>query len=166
MSVVSLAEAQSFTGSTDSLLQMFLDAAEDLVTDYVGSPLAPTSVTERADGRGTTVLRFTRVSGAATVTDDAGTVLTGYEVTESGLLTGYGYGRVTVTYTAGFAALPAAVRLAVLYAVQHAVESQRGAVPVSFQAGADESFVTSRGFFLPNRSKELLEPYRSAPGVA
>lgn len=166
MSVVSLADAQAFTGSTEPLLQMFLDAAEDLVVDYVGSPLAPTAVTERHAVRGTAILRFSRASGAATVKDDSGATLTGFSLTAAGLLTGFSSGPVNVTYTAGFNPMPAAVRLAVLYATQHAVESHRGAVPVAFQSGADETFVTSRGFFLPNRSKELLEPYRSGTTVA
>lgn len=151
------------------LLDRLLRAAEGLVAEYVGSPLQPTEVVEAHTLGTPIVLAQSRVLGPVEVLDADSQLVTGYEVNPAGILTRpFGYlstgARVTVRYTAGFDPLPDPVRLAVLYTVQHAYEAQRGAVVGD--AGADESFVVSRGFALPNRAKEYLAPYARGPVVA
>lgn len=75
---------------------------------------------------------------------------------DSGLLHGLGWYDSTVTYDVPV--LPD-VREAALYTIQHAWETRTGANPVPFQSGIDETYTASRGFFVPNRAKELLMPY-------
>lgn len=53
---------------------------------------------------------------------------------------------------------PAPVRLATLFLVEHLWESQRG--PAAIPSAADELVtVTGVGYAIPNRVKELLDPY-------
>jgi ABC-type dipeptide/oligopeptide/nickel transport system ATPase component len=78
----------------------------------------------------------------------------------AGLVTGLGHDfTVRLTYTVP---LRATVKQAAAYVLQHAWESQQGAVPVPYQSGSDETFTISRGFFVPNRAKELLESLRGS----
>jgi hypothetical protein len=167
-----LADVKAFlpeTSSTeDDLLQFLLDAAERLVARWIGSPVTPTVQTERHLAGNVIVLRQSRVVGPVVVTDTVtGAVITDYYLEPSAILSRYGnaYGHVTVNYLAGFDPLPADVRLAILYTVQHSWESQRGSTPTGF-GGVDESFVNTRGFALPNRAKEYLAAYRRGQRVA
>lgn len=150
------------------LIDLLLHAAENLIADYVGSPLEPTEIVETLPFGNVILLSQSRVIGPVEVLDETATAVTGYTVHPAGILTdSAGYARrggATVRYTAGFDPLPDNVRLAVLYTVQHAYESHRGAVVND--AGADESFVISRSVALPNATKELLAPYRRSPAVA
>jgi hypothetical protein len=167
MPIVTLAEAKAEVGETgagrDVKIQRWIDAATDQVEGIVG-PVVPRVVTQTVISRGTTLLEGRVVSVTSVLLN--GSPVTGYAVNAAaGLLTGAPIGSV-ITYTVGFDPIPAAIRQAVLYAVQHAYESDRGAVPVPYGAGTDETFTVSRGFFLPNRSRELLDRYRLAPAVA
>lgn len=55
---------------------------------------------------------------------------------------------------------PAPVRLATLFLVDHLWESQRGPAAVPF--GEEDLVVASRGYAVPNRVRQLLEPYLAA----
>lgn len=164
MPILTLLEVKAFPGitGTDAHLQLYIDAVEPVIEEQVG-PVVPRVITLTVTSRRTLILagRVVTLSVARN-----GTVVTDYTLNAAaGLLSGVWPGDV-VTYTVGFDPIPAAIRLAALYAVQHAAESASGSVPQSGQFGGDEVFTTSRGFFLPNRSKELLEPYRQGPVIA
>jgi hypothetical protein len=163
-------DVRGFVGAEitdDALLTRLQSAAVDVIEEWIGGRVMPVTVTEQHDRRGTLILHNAHVASLTSVTDAAGTLLSGYTLDGSLLRSDYGYsGPVIVTYVAGFDPVPAAIELAILYTVQHAWESQRGSIPVPFQSGADETFTMSRGFFMPNRAKELLAPYRAGPAIA
>lgn len=163
--IITVTEAQAHPGITGSIasLQLYIDAVTELIEDYCG-PVVPRTVIQHVTSNGVVILEG-RVLSLASV--QRGTMaVTGYTLNAgAGLLTGYLAGTV-VTYVVGFNPIPKAIRLAALYAVQHASESASGAVPVSGQSGGDEVFTLSRGFFLPNRAKELLERYRTGAVAA
>jgi hypothetical protein len=161
MAIVTLAEAKAEIGENgtarDTKIQRWIDSATPLVESIVG-PVVPRAVTQAVTHRGTVLLEG-RVVSVTSVTLD-GAPVTGYTLNAAaGLMTGAPVGSV-ILYTVGFSPIPEAIRQAVMYAVQHTYESDRGAVPVPYAAGTDETFTVSRGFFLPNRARELLEPYR------
>jgi hypothetical protein len=157
--------AEVSTTASDAVVQRWIDAVTDLVEGYVG-PVVPRTVTQTVTGYGTVLLEGRVVSVTSVLLN--GTAVTDYTLNaRAGLLYpafGSLHGAV-VTYTVGFDPIPAAIKQAAMYAVQHAAESVAGAVPMSGQFGGDEVFTLSRGFFLPNRAKELLERYRT-PAIA
>lgn len=73
----------------------------------------------------------------------------------SGLLRGLSgwYGVVEVTYTVG---VSQRVKHAALLTIRSSWEQRAGAVPVAFGAGGDESYSTTRTFFVPKQALELL----------
>lgn len=80
-------------------------------------------------------------------------------------------GRVKVVYTAGSATVPADIRQAALVLVDHLWETQRGGQGPALPTGLDLTDETSApdvsaGYTLPNRVRELLEPYERTPQVA
>ncbi len=171
VAVLPVADVRAFVGasvSDDALLGRLQNAAVDVMQEWIGGLIVPATVTEKHTlSAGPIILRNAHVVSLTSVTNADGTALTGYELIGSLLRSAFIYsGTVTVTYVAGFNPMPAAIELAMLYTVQHAYESQRGAVPVPFQSGADETFTVSRGFYMPNRAKELLAPYRRGMRVA
>lgn len=81
--------------------------------------------------------------------------------------------RVKVEYTAGAASVPADIRLAALALIDHLWESQRGTqgsgLPTGFEddtPGSSLGLPYGSSFALPNRVRELLEPYTKTPAVA
>ncbi len=166
MPIITLAEAKAEVGENgtarDAKIQRCIASATPLVEEHVG-PVEPRAVTQTVTSPGTTILEGRVVSVTSVLL--GGLPVTGFTVnTRAGLLTGAPIGSV-ITYTVGFSPIPDAIRQAVFYAVQHAYESEQGAVPVTYGA-TDETFTISRGFFLPNRAKELLEPFRQGATVA
>lgn len=165
----------NMTGSThDTELGEILDAALDLVANIVG-PLAPETVTEVHRGVWSGVLILRTVPAAALVavsarygTTTTALTLTDYELdTETGIVrdvNGGGFaGDYVIEFTAGYADLPAAVRLAILIIAAHLWETQRGAAqsPVAQQqAEYDQPAPLGLGFAIPARAQALLEPYR------
>lgn len=167
--ILTLSEAKAHVGETgtsrDAEIQRYVDAATELIEDYVG-PVRQRQVTQTVTGYGTVLLKG-RVVSLDSVTLN-GTAVTGYTVNlAAGLLhpsPSYAglYGAV-VTYTVGFAVIPESIRLAAFYTVRHAYESADGAV---VNGGGDEVFTIGRGFALPNRAKEYLAPFRRGPAIA
>lgn len=161
--VITLADAKRFApqAPTQPLAEYEADLSGlvSAVTEHLrrqyGAPL-PGTRTMTVRTTGAVILPL----GATVVSVNNGTTpLTAWDYdADAGLLygLGWGYGTTTVTYT--MPVLPD-VREAVLLTVQHAWESRWGANPVPFQSGIDESYTASRGFFVPNRAKELLKPY-------
>lgn len=72
-------------------------------------------------------------------------------------------GSVLATYQAGYATVPANIKLAAKIIIQHLWETQRGTMGVQL-GGEAESYVAGRGFAIPRRAIELLGP--QLPGVA
>lgn len=174
--VVSLAEVRAHlnitTKTNDSELIALVGAAVEVIGDYVGTPLVPTSVTETLPRGSTLILGSSNVRSLTSVTQD-GTAVTAYTLAPGGLLTTtngyYGYGgTVTVTYVAGFARLPAAVRHAVLIVVGRLWETQRGNAPSALPSSdfADSGFSTGGLPLLPPLAVTLLQPYRRGVRVA
>lgn len=170
--VVPLPELQARIGDElpESLLTELLAAAVRHIETYIGAPLTPKTQPPVTLLPGETVLPHAHIVSLTSVTS-GDTPLTGWEVSSSGVLrrpylTYAPAGPITVTYVAGFADLPPDIREAVIYTVKHAYDSERGSTPVPFQSGADDTFVTASGFYLPNRVKELLAPYRAVGGIA
>lgn len=72
-------------------------------------------------------------------------------------------GALDVTYQAGEVVIPENYRLATLIIVQHLWETQRGTMGVQL-GGDNEPYMPGRGFAIPRRALELLDP--PLPGVA
>lgn len=162
--VVSMAELREVVGEltkdSDPLLLRLLQATVRHVQRRYG--LLPAEVEPVVVDRptGTVVLPHSHVDAVSVTRHGEPVPVTVNRA--AGLVYGVGYGPVTITYSVE---VGEDVKRAVLYAVQHAYESQQGAVPVPFNSGGDETFTTSRGFFLPNRSKELLEAASPHTGI-
>ena len=150
----------------DGELGQMLAAATEVVESLVGSFDAVT-VTERVTVHGGTVLLSRVPTGPVTL--EAGTMqIVGFTTNSAaGLLQDvpnlYGYGPLVATYPAGGGAVPAAVTVATAIIVGHLWETQRGSSPGSLSLQeqtvySDTAFPT-RGFAIPNRAKELLEPF-------
>jgi uncharacterized phiE125 gp8 family phage protein len=165
----------NMTGSSnDTELQDILDAAIELVENIVG-PLEAAPVTEIHPrvSSGVLVLRRVPAANMTAISFRAGLTstpltLSDYELdSTSGIVrvvSGSGfYGDYVVEYTAGFAAVPASVRLATLIIAAHLWETQRGAASSPLaqqQAEYDQPAPLGLGFAIPARAQTLLEPYR------
>lgn len=162
-------------GDNTNELNLMLEAATDVVENEVG-PLLPREVTSTVHARsGALFLPSWPVLSVDTMTDPAGLPV---DVDGVGLGSGLvtltnarlsSYGAYTVTYTAGWDPVPAALRLAVLIVAKHLWETQRpsgGSVPGRFGAEQFEvTQVSGKGFAIPNRAMELMAPYMQ-PSVA
>lgn len=161
------------SNADDDELQDILDAATEVVASLVGTTFDAGAVTERVTATGGTVLLSRRpVVGPV--------LLDGVEVAEdqidraAGLLHGvytsvasYWRPSSSVTYATD-GAVPASVMLATLIIAAHLWETQRGASisPVSQDAGMGDTSFSGAGFAIPNRARELLEPFASSSQVA
>jgi uncharacterized phiE125 gp8 family phage protein len=174
-------------GVTDEAeLHEVLDAAVDVVTDLIG-PLTPGPVTEvhRNVHSGTLVLRRMPVGELVSVSARYGTAaanpltLSDYELDpDTGIVRlhsgAWFRGTFVVEYTTGLTAMPAAVRLAILIVAAHLYETQRmpgqsrDSLPAGFggQDGIPDVNLPGRGFAIPNRAQELLQPYMMGSVVA
>lgn len=166
MALTTLVEVRGFVplavSISDPHLQLLIDSATPPIEHHVG-PVESRAVTRTVTKSGKVILDGRVISASVTRN---GVAFNGFTLNAAaGLIDGLAAGDV-VTYTVGFAVIPPAIRLAALYIVQHAVESMAGSTPTPYGGGADESFVTSRGFFIPNRAKELLAPWALGERVA
>jgi hypothetical protein len=159
--------------SQDSELQGFLDAAIDVAEGIVG-PITVRSFTETHYGHagGPLFLFRTPVESVESVANGYGPYsLVGLTAdTSMGAVrsaSSYGLrGDVTVTYTAGRATIPAAVRLAVLIIAAHLWETQRGAAPLPFGVNDVDAPTPGLGYAIPRRAEELLAPFATGPVLA
>jgi hypothetical protein len=164
----------------DGELTDMLDAAVNVVENIVG-PLSGTPVTETHYGVAGPFLVLRRVPAASltavsvrlyTGMDPVAQDVTAYSVdTDTGvvrLVNGYPLrGDVTVTYSAGYDTVPAAVSLATLIVAAQLWETQRGAMPLPANATDDQtSFGVGFAPAIPDRAKTLLEPFARGPMVA
>jgi hypothetical protein len=121
--------------SYDRQLVRHLQAAIERITDHVGFPLTPGSVVEEHPAAAVIVLRQARVTAVTSIVDSTGTAVAGYRLTPGGILRtagGYygGHGTLlTITYTAGYDALPALVREVLLDLIRLRYETRADALP-------------------------------------
>lgn len=147
----------------DDELQLMVDAATDVVVGLIGQDFTASVVSERVVARGGTVILSRRPIVGDVVLN--GGAVTGFSLNRSaGLLIDvpYVYGPLVATYTVGDGLVPAAVSLATMVIASHLWESQRGTSPTALQAADTNEFVPGLGFTVPNRAKELLEPYMAS----
>lgn len=152
----------------DAELFAMLAAAVDVIEGQVG-PLEPRSYTEthyNVSGRHPIVLRRTPAIVVTSITAPYGSALNLATVRLDGVggllyLPGSWWGgEVTVTYTAGRADLPAAIRLAILIVVGRLWETQRGNAPGARRQEPDDLTLDPSALpLLPPRARELLQPY-------
>lgn len=148
----------------DGELTLMLDAAEEWVAERVPS-FTSVAVTERVTATSGTVVLSRRPTGPVMLAGSSGSV-TGFRTSSSaGVLydVPYGYAPLTATYTAGDTAVPASVTLATAILAAHYWETQRGTSPSQLTAlqnpDADPTFVGAPSYGIPDRVKELLEPF-------
>lgn len=169
MSVVLLSEAKAHlniaAATYDAELQTFIDRAEAAITRKVG-PLTAVATTKRVRG-GTSALALP-VLPAITLTsvtpaDSTAITLTDlYLDTDAGVVT-YNSGAVfaaryyTVVYSAGRAACPDDLKLAVLELVRHFWETQRGGG--GRPGGRPSEPVSGAAYLFPFRVQELIEAH-------
>jgi hypothetical protein len=157
--------------SNDDELLLMLDAATDMVRSMVGSFDAG-AVTERVAARGGTVVLSRRPPANVTVADSTGDSVTGFTVNAAaGLVYDVAArtGPLTVSYTVGDGQVPPSVALATLIIAAHLWQTQRGPAssgPLAAASSDDLTTVPGAGYAIPNRARELLQPFMSSAQVA
>ncbi|MFF2383764.1 head-tail connector protein [Streptomyces sp. NPDC058108] len=177
--IVSLADARaqlnmrpSETGDDDEL-RGFIAAATGAVERALGRVVVRRTIVERHElGRTAEVLlrRVPVLSLTSAVTADGSKTWDPANLpvdSDTGLLkvaSGESLvGDVDFTYVAGEVVIPADYRLAGLIIIEHLWETQRGTMGVQL-GGDNETYSPGRGFAIPRRALELLDP--QLPGVA
>lgn len=168
--IVSLAEAKKHLNisndGNDDEIRGFIEAVTGVVQFYSGT-LFPTVYTETHQACGDTlVLRHYPVIEVTTI-DTIGTGaavdVAGVDIDEGGVL-GLGvnaWGKLRVTYRAGYSVLPAGITRAALIIIQHMWDTQRPrdtrrpAVPQGEDYGTVQD-MSGRFYTVPRRAVELL----------
>ncbi|MFJ8555308.1 head-tail connector protein [Streptomyces sp. NPDC093676] len=169
------------TSSSDTELQGYIDALTAVIEGIVG-PVESREVTETVNGRGPTLSLLQTPAVALTSITPQLTHGTTLDIAQLHLdgTTGivrrldgaYFYGGPwTVVYTAGRDEVPPTIRLAALILLQHLWRTQYGASRGLSGIGGGEDFnvtepVPGFGYAVPNRVLQLLEPFKSGPGIA
>jgi hypothetical protein len=177
--IVSLADARAqlnmgpLETADDDELRGFIGAATGAVERALGRVVVRRTIVERHElGRASEVLlrQVPVLSLTSAATADGSTTwntanlrvdsATGLvKVTSGEPLSG----DVDFTYQAGEVVIPDDYRLAALIIVEHLWETQRGTMGVQL-GGDNETYSPGRGFAIPRRALELLDP--PLPGVA
>ncbi len=148
------------SGSVDlGLVQSLVDTAESLVAQRVG-PLASGAQSSILFGGPSFVLPTTTTAVTSATDLDGNAVTSGFKLGVGGVVTNSAcaLGTWTLVYTAGYSTLPAPIRTAVLELVRHLWRPQLGTAARPSDDGAP-------GYLIPNRVRELLDPY-ALPGFA
>lgn len=162
---------QADTTHDAELVGTFLPAAVRAIEGYINSPLSPTTVVETHPASSTLIPRLSRVVSLTSLTNATGMAVRGFAV-EGSLIRTYDavstYGRVTLTYVAGFDPLPPDLYLAVLMQAEHLWRSQRGQGPSALPAEDDSGGAPAiaGGYMMPRAVQQLLGPYTSGARVA
>lgn len=176
MAVVSIEEVKqhlNITGTaSDAELPVFIDTAQQIVEDLVG-PVEPTIVTQTMYSGGVVSLNESPVISITTVTEYGVTVspsLYVADLTDGSLVRLDGRrwyaapsSPLVVVYQAGRTMLPAALKWAIMEEAAHlwrATQSQRGG-----RARGSDIPDAPTGYALPNRVREVIEPFLLLPAV-
>ena len=180
--------------SHDTELQGFMDAAQVIIENIVGS-VVQTTYTETYDGGNSYIeFRHKPVFSITSVSEYQGSTLTAVAVaTNPALATTPSYtfdsfmnrvvrrnaggwesyfplgaNAIAITYVAGLASVPANVRLAALELIRHLYQqTQQGGRPSFGGSGSDETYSPGSGYAVPNRVLELLDATpKLIPGIA
>jgi len=166
VSVILLDEAMAYLRMSpssinvdESVLQATIDTAESMVAQRVG-PLASGAQSSIVFGGPSFVLPTTTTAVTSATDLDGNAVTSGFKVGVGGVVTNSScaLGTWTLVYTAGYSTLPAPIRTAVLELVRHLWRPQLGTAARPSDDGAP-------GYLIPNRVRELLDPY-ALPGFA
>lgn len=166
MSVILLDEAMAYlrmspssTNVDEAVLQGLIDTAESLVAQRVG-PLASGAQSSILFGGPSFVLPTTTTAVTSATDIDGNAVTSGFKLGVGGVVTNSAcaLGTWTLVYTAGWVEMPAPIRTAVLELVRHLWRPQLGAAARATEDNAP-------GYLIPNRVRELLDPY-ALPGFA
>jgi len=171
--------------TSDEELRSFMDAATDLIENYLGIIIGKRTFTSELYDGGNEFIRIMnpKVVSITSIYENGNLLNSGQYFVDptgqrlyrlgSGTLyatNSYGYwtagvNNVSVTYVAGFANPPAAVRQGTLETIRHLWQTQRGAMNVMGRVlNGDEMYQTPT-YSLPRRAMELLDP-ASLPGMA
>ena len=177
--LISLAEARAvlrLTATTqDEDLRPYLEAVTEVVEDHLGETVVPRTFVEDYEdvkpdrwGNSLSLRRVPVLSVASIVSVDG---LFTWDVADfhidktTGLVTSlpstWGlFGNITITYTAGYAVIPARVQKAAGVIVQHMWQTRRGAAGTAVPGGmadtAHSSYRSGWGYAIPNAALELL----------
>lgn len=183
MALLTLAEAKAqldiTTTTSDTELQAYIDALTSPIEGIVG-PVVNRTVTEVVEARGPTMslLKAPVVSLTSfTPVLDGGTAL---DVTQLHLYGAIGQvrrknggnfcgGPWTAEYVAGRDTVPPTINLAARILLQHLWRTQYGAARGSVGGGDDFDVsepIIGFGYAIPNRVLQLLEDFKTGPGVA
>ena len=171
MSVLSLPLAKTHLNITrevnDSELQAIIDGAEAIIANYVGPLAVGGSSTVRVTGATRTLILPTSPIGAVTaIATPTGTTVDLTTVTvnqAAGLvyfnddISAFCNDVYDVTFTSGWATVPADLMLAIKEMVRHLWATQRGG---GTRANSPSQPDAAPGYLLPYRVEQLVEPYR------
>jgi len=162
VSVIPKDEAMAYlrTSNVDpTVLQGLIDTAESMVSQRVG-PLVSASQSTITFGGPSFVLPTTTTAVTSATDLDGNAVTIGFRIGVGGVVTNSScsLGTWTLVYTAGWVEMPAPIRTAVLELVRHLWRPQLGAMARATEDNAP-------GYLIPNRVRELLDPF-TLPGSA
>ncbi|KAA6211772.1 head-tail connector protein [Streptomyces filamentosus] len=183
MALLTLAEAKAqlniTTTTSDTELQAYIEAITSAIEGIVG-PVENRTVVELVEARGPTMTllqapvvsltSFVPVLDGGTALDVTGLYLYG-AIGEVRRKNGSSFcgGPWTATYTAGRGTVPPTINLAARILLQHLWRTQYGSAR-GVAASADDFDVNEPvigyGYAIPNRVLQLLEPFKTGPGVA
>lgn len=165
-SLAALKEQLNITSSSsDEELRLYLEASTGVVERHLKRAVVRRERTEQHSvAHGPLILNWTPVVALISVaTTDGATTwdVSSLTVSSAGIVTSNGdsiRGDIETLYIAGESIIPAEWHLASVIIGQHLWESQRGDSGSPFAGGLDMpgAGITSFGFSIPNRAKELL----------
>lgn len=183
MALLTLAEAKAQlnidTTTHDSELTAYINALTEVIEGYIG-PVETRTVTEQVNGRGKTLclLKVPAISLTSfTAVLDGGTALVVSELHLDGATgevrrkdgSNFSGGPWTAIYQAGRGSISPTINLASRILLQHLWRTQYGAARGRVGGGDDYDVtepIPGFGYAVPNRVLELLESFKTGPGIA
>ena len=154
----------------DTELVLIASAAQELVEGIVGPVLHREVVQVDRSLTSSVVLSSAPVVSITSVAYDSVAYLSPVTVdAEAGIVSGLSGGdNATITYVAGRAECPDAIRLAALIVAAHLWRTQLGNAPSGALPQSDDfpQGPFGVGFAIPSRAMDLLSPYALTTGVA
>jgi hypothetical protein len=180
-SIVSLQDARLalpvMSTANDELLRAYLVSATDTCEEHTGLTWRRTTITSELHDGGTWYVRLRKapvlsittvtVFGSAitdyTLNPRTGNLYRGTSLYPSTWATGRQ--NIATTYVAGPAdgIIPGPIRDGVTELVRHRWDQLRGGTGLPRESGTDDTWNPSSGFYVPNRVREMWDPYRWVP---